>query len=302
VAPSAVVESRYTVQSTAVVLAGTLTLPRAPAGRIPVAIIVAGSGPTDRDGNSLLGIRPNTYAQLAWRLAERGIASWRYDKRGLPASRGTFDYAATTFDDFATDIVSAARLLAADPRFSRVIVLGHSEGAGLAVRAANAGAPLAGIGLLSGMGRSFMTVLREQLSASLDAATLAHFDSAFARYLRGEPPGDLPDALKGLVAPVNLRFTQTSVAYEPAKEVARVSVPVLVVQGTTDVQVSVADAQALAAAKPAAQLVLVPEANHTWKHAATRDRGSQVAQYLDPTLPIVPQLVDAIVGWVGRLH
>src|SRR6058998_1187864 len=81
-APAVAVESPYTIRSGTLELGGTLTLPRGATGRIPVAVIIAGSGPTDRNGNSLMGIRPNSYAQLAWRLVERGIATLRYDKRG----------------------------------------------------------------------------------------------------------------------------------------------------------------------------------------------------------------------------
>ena len=91
VPPPVAAESPYTVHSAALELAGTLTMPRNAAGRVPVVVIIAGSGPTDRNGNSMMGIRPNSYAQLAWRLAERGIASLRYDKRVLPPTKGTVD-------------------------------------------------------------------------------------------------------------------------------------------------------------------------------------------------------------------
>ena len=295
------VESPYAARSEDLTLAGTLTVPRGAAGPVPVALIVAGSGPTDRNGNSALGLKPNSYAQLAWRLAERGIASFRYDKRGLPASRGSINLAETTFDDFIDDVVAATRELAADRRFSRVVILGHSEGAGLALLAANRGAPVVGIGMLAGLGRPFGVVLREQLAAQFDSATMVRWDSGFARYLRGEDPGELPDALQVLVVPINRRFTQTAVRYDPVKEVHGAKVPVLIVQGETDLQITVGDAQALAAAQPAAKLVLIPGANHLFKRAASRERGSQAAQYLDPTLPLVPELVEAVVSWVALL-
>jgi len=299
--PAAAAESSYNFPSGALTLGGTLTLPKGATGPVPVAVIVAGSGPTDRNGNSLLGIKPNTYAQLAWRLAERGIASLRYDKRGMPATQGLVDILTTSFDDFVSDVTAAARALAADPRFSRVVVLGHSEGAGLVLLAANRGAPVAGVALLAGLGRPFAVVLREQLAAQFDAATLVQWDSAFARYLRGEEPGPLPDALRPLVAPANRRFLQTAVGYDPVKEVRAAKVPVLIVQGGTDIQVSVADAQALAAARPAATLLIIPDANHVFKRAPTRDRTAQTAQYMDPTLPVVPELVDAVARWVAGL-
>ena len=299
--PAAALESPYRFPSGPLTLGGTLTLPKGAAGPVPVAVIVAGSGPTDRNGNSLLGIKPNSYAQLAWRLAERGIASLRYDKRGMPATQGRVDMFTTSFDDFVADVSAAASALAADPRFSRVVILGHSEGAGLGLLAANRGAPVAGVALLAGLGRPFAVVLREQLAAQFDAATLAQWDSAFARYLRGEEAGELPDALRSLVAPANRRFLQTAVGYDPVKEVRAAKVAVLIVQGGTDIQVSVADARALAAARPAATLLIIADANHVFKRAPTRDRAAQTAQYMDPTLPLVPELVDAVVRWMAGL-
>ena len=303
VAPATVVESPFTFANGAVTLSGTLAMPRAAGGSIPVAIIVAGSGPTDRDGNSRLGVGANTYAQIAWRLAEHGIATLRYDKRGLGHSGTQFDMAQTTFDDFANDAAAAARVLAADPRFSRVVLVGHSEGAGLVVRAANGGAPVAGVALLAGVGRSFGVVLREQLAVQADSATMAKWDRAWAEYLKGQPMTEtLPATLEGLLAPVNRRFLQTSVAYSPTEEVARVRQPVLIVQGTFDIQVRVPDAEALAAANRAAHLVIIDSANHVFKHVSSADRVGQAVSYADPTLPVVPQLIDTMVSWIGRLR
>ena len=148
--PAAAAESPYTIQSGALQLGGTLTTPRDRSGRVPIAVIIAGSGPTDRNGNSVLGIRPNSYAQLAWRLAEWGIATLRYDKRGLPGTRGSFDITNMTMADFAADARAAAESLSRDPRFSRVIFVGHSEGASLALIAARDGAPVTGVVHVSG--------------------------------------------------------------------------------------------------------------------------------------------------------
>src|SRR5438445_12654681 len=132
----AAVESPYAIRSGALELGGTLTVPRDATGRVPVVVIIAGSGPTDRNGNSVMGIRPNSYAQLAWRLAERGIASLRYDKRGLPGTKGVVDIPHVSLEDFAADARAAAESLARDSRFSKVVVLGQSEGSGIALIAA----------------------------------------------------------------------------------------------------------------------------------------------------------------------
>jgi hypothetical protein len=169
------------------------------------------------------------------------------------------------------------------------------------LQAANRGAPVAGIVMLSGTGRPIMTVLREQISKQLAPADIIKWDSASARYLRGEDPGDVHPGLKSLLLPVNRLFMQTWANYDPVAEIKRVRVPVLIVQGGLDIQVTEADARALKAADPAAQLVVIPAANHVFRAAASADRMLQLRLYTDPTIPIVPELAPAIVDWVKKL-
>jgi uncharacterized protein len=304
VPPRSVIELPFSFQSGALTLPGTLTMPANYSARLPVALIVAGSGPTDRNGNSTGPLRSqnnsNLYAILAWQLADAGIASVRYDKRALGENLQKINLAETSIDDFIADVIAGARKLAADRRFSEVVLIGHSEGAELVLQAANRGAPAAGIVMLSGAGRPIMTVLREQLSKQFPPEELVRWDSASARYLRGEDAGDVHPGLKPLLLPVNRRFMQTWAKYDPAAEIARVRVPVLIVQGAHDLQIGEANARTLQAAQPAASLVVIPAANHVFR-AATDDRMAQLRLYADPTIPIVPELTPAIADWIKRL-
>ncbi len=301
-APAVAVESPYTIHSGALELGGTLTLPRGATGRIPVAVIIAGSGPTDRNGNSLMGIKPNSYAQLAWRLAERGIATLRYDKRGMPGTKGTFDMTKMTLDDFAADARVAAESLAHDARFSRVVLLGHSEGSSLALMAARQGPPVVGVISVSGLGRPFGVVLREQLTRQFDSATLVRYDTAMAQYLRGEQPKDVPPLLGVLFVPINQTFMRSLSAFDPPGAIRAVRQPVLIVQGGRDVQVTVADAERLRAARPDAQLVVVPLANHVLKQTTDTTLQGQMPTYQNPTVPIMPAVASAIADWILRLR
>ncbi len=298
--PAGVTETPYTFTSGALTLSGTLAMPAA-AGPVPVALIVAGSGPTDRNGNSGQGLRTNTYAQLAWGLAQRGIASLRYDKRVLPATQGPVDIAELTFDDFAADLSAAGTALAHDGRFSKVIVIGHSEGASLAVRAVARGLAPAGIVLIAGVGRPFGAVIHEQLGRQVDSATLVLFDSALARYLRNEPTGDVPGPLMVLLAPVNRTYMQSLVALDPVDELKSVTVPTMIMQGAADAQVRVVDAELLHQARPDAQLVILPETNHVLKHVTGTLLAAQITTYRDPTIPIVPDVVTRIADWIDAL-
>jgi pimeloyl-ACP methyl ester carboxylesterase len=293
-----------------------LTVPRGRTDPVPVAVIIAGSGPTDRNGNSHLGpgmvYRSNTLSQLAWRLGGQGIASLRYDKRVLPSSMGQIDTTRENalaeyqkyieFDNFADDAAAATRSLAGDPRFSFVVLLGHSEGAGLAIRAANGGAPVRGVGLLAGLGRPFLTVLRSQLEVQFDGAAMVAYDSAMARFLRGDSTGPVPRGLEPLFAPAHRSYMRTSSEYDPTAEVARLTVPVLIVQGTTDIQVSGEDARLLHQARPDATLVLIDGANHVFKPVRESSQAAQLPSYTDPTLAIVTELPDAIERWLDEIQ
>lgn len=304
VAPRTVKEIPFSFQSGTLRLPGTLTLPGKYKGKIPVALIVAGSGPTDRNGNSTGALRAqnnsNLYAILAWQLANAGIASVRYDKRAVGDNVKKIDLASTSIDDFIADVIAGARTLVADPRFSKVVLVGHSEGAELVLQAANRGAPASGIVMMSGAGKPIMPILREQISRQLPPADLVKWDSASARYLRGEEPGDVHPGLRGLLLPVNRKFMQSWVKYDPTAEIAKVKVPVLIVQGGRDIQVSEADARALKAAQPAAKLVVIPAANHVYRLAVSDDRIAQVRLYTDPTIPVVPELVPALADWIKK--
>ena len=301
IAPAVAVESPYTIKSGALELGATLAVPRDAKGRIPIAVIIAGSGPTDRNGNSMMGIRPNSYAQLAWRLAERGIATLRYDKRVFPGTKGTVDISRLTLDDFAADARAAAESLARDGRFSPVVLLGHSEGSALALIAARQGPPVAGVISVSGLGRPFGVVLREQLTRQVDSATLVRYDTAMAQYLRGQQPKDVPPPLGVLFVPINQTFMQSLSSFDPPAAIRAVRQPVLIVQGGRDLQVTVADAERLRAARPDAQLALVPLANHVLKQAADTTLIGRMPLYRNPTSPIMPEVITAIADWILRL-
>ncbi len=299
--PAGVVEEPYAFEDGAQRLAGTLSVPAHTTGKVPVVLIIAGSGPTDRNGDNPLGDHAGTYRKLAWGLAERGIASLRYDKRGIGASHLEGSPADLTFGDYIDDAVAGARKLAADPRFSHVVLVGHSEGALLAECAANAGAPVAGVVTMAGMGRPFLTVLHAQLARALDSAQLAAYDRVLPAYLGSGPMPDVPSYLRSLLNPTVRRFIRTESKIDPAQEARRLRVPLMILQGTTDIQVSVADARALEAAQPRAELHILPDVNHVFVHVATTARAAQIATYENPSLPLTPQLVPLVAGFVRRV-
>jgi pimeloyl-ACP methyl ester carboxylesterase len=183
-------------------------------------------------------------------------------------------------------------------------VLGHSEGALVALAAGQEAKGICGIILVSGGGRRLSDVIRDQLSSN--AAFAPELDAAFTA-LKSLEAGQHVDSahftspmLQKLFAPQVQDFLIDMFDQDPAELAASLKVPVLIVQGERDLQVSVADAKALAAAQPRARLVLLPDMNHVLKDVAGEDRSANLATYSDPSLPVDPGLVDAVARFVKR--
>jgi pimeloyl-ACP methyl ester carboxylesterase len=299
--PQGVAEEPFTFARDGLTLNGTLAMSGSVSERVPVVVIVAGSGPTDRNANGPF-LNTNAYAMLAWGLAERGIASLRYDKRGIGMSAGEGgDPTTLTTDHYVADVAAAATALASDARFSKVVLLGHSEGAGHVLQAANRGAPQAGVIMVAGQGRMLADVLHEQFARQADSTTVATIDSAFARFLRGDDPGEVPPFAQPVLVPQYRNFLRSMAAYDPASEARRFDGPLLIVQGTTDVQVTMRDAELLHAAQPRATLVRLEGVNHVLKSIASMDLQAQTETYRDPSLPLAAPVVPAIAGWIEDL-
>lgn len=282
------------------VLQGTLVLPEQ-SGPVPVALLISGSGPTDRDGNTRAGtvqLENNSLRFVAEGLAEQGIATVRYDKRGVAASMGAATAEADLrFDHYIADATGWLAKLNADERFSDTFVIGHSEGALIATLAAQQ-ASVAGVIAVAGAGRSAPVILEEQLSKQLPAADLEQAKNILNTLLTGETVDDVPSTLAALFRPSVQPYMISWFRFDPARELANVSVPVLIIQGTTDIQIPEADARLLADAQPDAKLVILDGMNHVLK-TASGDRIAQMPVYADPTLPLHEELLDHLVRFIN---
>ncbi|MDQ6736722.1 MAG: lysophospholipase [Gemmatimonadota bacterium] len=283
-------------------LAGTEVVP-AGVSRPPVVLMIPGSGPTDRDGNSQIQVVPgktlhtDTYRLLAAALAADGIASVRYDKRGIGASAAAMAGKSENDINFHSgidDAVAWVSMLRADSRFSNVIIIGHSEGSLIGMVAATR-AKADGFVSLEGAGRRASVVLREQLAsrgvpAEMYGATLDSLDA-------GRTVASTAPALAALFRPSVQPYLISWFRYDPAVELRKFSYRSLVIQGSHDIQTSAADAQALASA-PGARLVMIDGMTHVLKDGPA-DAASQFAGvYTDPSLPLDTAAVQAIVAYV----
>jgi len=280
-------------------LHGTMLTPATPAPNAAPVLILAGSGPTDRDGNSPMGIRAAPYRLVAEALTQRGIASLRVDKRGIGASAA----AAPREEDlrietYADDARAWARELKARTGARCVWMLGHSEGALHALMAGQNDPDVCGLVLVSPAGRRFGDIIRAQLTANPNAAGIR--DDAFrilAELEAGRTVTDVPESLAPLFRASVQPYVISMLAVDPPALARSFTGPIEIVQGTTDLQTSIADAQAIQSARPGITLRLIDGMNHVLK-VATSDRDENFGTYANPDLPLAPGVVDAIAGFM----
>lgn len=281
------------------VLHGSLLLPRSITS-VPVVLILAGSGPTDRDGNNPEGGRNDALKRLAWVLAQNGIASVRYDKRGVAASLAAApDERDLSVEGYVADAVAWGQRLELDPRFGPLILLGHSEGALIASLAAVQLEPAALISI-AGSARPIDQVLREQLRDRLPPELVPRSEQLLDSLVAGRTDANVPPALQVIFRPSVQPYLISLFRQQPAAAFARVKVPALIVQGRNDIQVSVQDAQRLKVARPDAELALIEGMNHVLR-IVPRDLTQQLASYKDPQRPLASELGTRIVDFIAGL-
>ena len=292
------VSTPVTLPSEPAPLHGTLLTPSA--GTRAAALIIAGSGPTDRDGNSGLGVSASSYRLLAEGLAVHGVATVRNDKRGVGESAAALtSEAELVFTDYGDDARAWAAETARLTGQPCAWLIGHSEGALVALTAAAGGDDaVCGLVLLSGAGRPIGAVLREQL-ATAPEPLLGQALAILAELEAGRPVADVPPQLAALFRPSVQPYMISWLPLDPAALVAAYDGPVMIGQGTTDIQVGLPDAQAMAAARPDARLVVWEGVNHLLK-IAPADRAANAATYRDPTLPLAPGVVEDVAAFILR--
>jgi pimeloyl-ACP methyl ester carboxylesterase len=277
-------------------LHGTLDLPVG-RGPWPVVLLHPGSGPTDRNGNQLF-TRNDSLKLLARSLAARGIAVLRIDKRGVAAStKALAKEEDIRFDAYTTDAAAWMAFLRADGRFTKVGFVGHSEGSLVGLVAAKDAKPDAFVSLC-GPGRPLVEVLREQLKKNLPKDQYEASERLITELEAGRTVDEVPKSLTALFRPSVQPYLISVFKHNPEKLAAAFPGPLLVIGGTTDIQVPPADAHRLAAARPGARVVVIDDMNHVLKRVTSTERLAQLPSYSDPSIPLHPKLSDAMAGFL----
>ncbi|HVB03538.1 MAG TPA: alpha/beta fold hydrolase [Chitinophagaceae bacterium] len=281
-------------------ISGTLMLPSGK-NRVPVALIIAGSGPTDRDGNNTMGEISDCYKLLAEGLAGNGIASLRYDKRGIGASAlAMTDEKKLSLNDYISDAEGWVNQLKQDSRFTGVVIIGHSEGSLIGMMAAHK-SPAEAFISLSGPGMDLESILLIQLKGQLNDTLYKKAAHILQSLSKGKTTKQVPASLSSLFNPEVQPYLISEIRLDPAKEIAKLKIPVLIVQGDNDLQITTGDARRLAQADPRATLIIMHHMTHMLKDAAST-RQDNLKTYSDPSLPLDPALIPDITEFIRAIH
>lgn len=266
----------------------------------PLVIIIAGSGPTDMDGNSIgLGMTNNSLLYLAKELADNGIASVRYDKRGIGKSQaaGTSEEE-LRFEHYIDDATAWAEMFGNDSRFSTIAIAGHSEGSLIGMVAAQKSKAVKAYISIAGTGRPAYEVIEEQLKRNPEQ--IQREAAAINKELcEGRIVENIPNYLASLYRKSVQPYLISWFRYNPAKEISKLKIPVLIVQGDMDIQVGVKEAETLLAARMFSSYHIIKDMNHVLKHCASNEMVMQLETYKDPKLPIKKELVEHIVRFLS---
>ena len=270
---------------------GTLLSPKKQ-NNAPLAILIAGSGPTDRDGNQA-HLKNNSLKYLAEGLAEKEISVFRYDKRIIAQmNKGTVQEDKLTFEDGVNDALLVVNYF--KKKYKNIIIIGHSEGALIGILAAQK-TPVSKLISLSGAGSNSATLIEEQIKKN--APQLKEEAQKVLNLLK---KGEQVDNISPYLAPVFRKSVQPYLIswfkYNPTKEIAKMNIPVFIIQGTNDLQVERKEAQLLKEAQPKAQLLFVEGMNHILKEVKTIEENQQ--SYLNPDIPTSPKLIEAIAQFI----
>jgi alpha-beta hydrolase superfamily lysophospholipase len=262
--------------------------------RPPVALLIAGSGSTDHDGNGPQN-KPATLKKLAEQFAARQIATLRYDKRGAGGWKPEFGrHEDFRFKDYVDDAAALVDYLRGGGKFSRIILVGHSEGGLVAILTARR-VPVDRLVLLVTAARRQGDLLKAQLEKRIAPDQFAPIAKAIDAMMSGEivdptPPGlPIPPAMQPGIASA---FVEDPI--DPLKQIIQ---PILIVGGGRDRQLARLDLVALAAAAPAAKTLWLPEMNHVLVDVA--DEADDVAAYNQPERPLDPDMIESVAAFIA---
>lgn len=260
------------------------------------ALIIPGSGPTDRDGNQP-ELANNSLKYLAENLTKNGIATLRYDKRAIGKSNNNLIEENIKFEHYIEDAKELIKWLKNVKKFSKVYVIGHSEGSLIGMIAARE-ANTDGFISIAGAAYTIDKIIIEQTKNFPE-----EFRNKIANILHSLKSGQIVQNVSSdlylLFLPSVQPYLISWMKYNPVEEIKKLKIPILIIHGTNDIQISIENAHKLSEANNNSELAIVPEMNHVLKNAEI-DYNLNFSTYMNPNLPISDQLVSVIIKFINN--
>ena len=263
-----------------------------------IAIIIAGSGATDRNGNSTMGAPTNEYQMLAHSLDSQNIATFRYDKYGVAKSLpSNFKESNLVFDNYVKDAENIFDYLHDTLGFKNIYFIGHSEGSLIAMLASEK-KPAKGYISIAGAGRPIDLILEEQLQkAPFPDSVKQQIPLIFNQLKNSKTVDNYPESLANVFRKSVQPYMISWMKYSPENEIKKLKCPILIMQGSCDIQIQIEDANNLHNANKKSTLEIIPGMSHILKNAG-KDCVDEDKTYTDGSMPIDHQLVEDIVKFM----
>lgn len=258
-----------------------------------VILLIAGSGPTDRNGNSLGMPANNSLKYLAEGLVQNNYNVFTYDKRIVYLAKNQKEIPSPDFQHGIDDAKTIIQYLKNILGYKKIIVAGHSEGSLVGMSASTK--DVAAFISLAGAGNPIDVILKEQINKQapmLNDAT----NNILAQLKEGKMVKDVNPFLKSLFAEENQPFLIDWIKRNPQTEIAKLNIPILIINGTKDIQVSEKEAALLHKANPKSSMVIIEKMNHVFKEIEKDEEN--MASYSNPNLPIQKDLIVVITSFL----
>lgn len=272
---------------------GSLIVPNS--GSDQIAIIIGGSGPIDRDGNQNF-LKTNNLKKLAIQLANNGIATFRYDKRIVKQIKMNSIDPNISFDDFVSDAIDVVNYFNTKKEYKNIYIIGHSQGSLIGMLAAQD--HVDGLISLAGAGQSIDSVVIEQVQKTapmFNEETKRVFDILRS----GKTTTDYPPALASIFDSSVQEFMMSWMKFNPIVIIESLKIPVLIINGTKDLQVETAEAELLHQASENSELKLIEKMNHVL-FIIEGDAQENAKSYNDHNGKISEELVKDIVDFIKK--
>jgi len=273
---------------------GTLTMPGA-VDHPDLVILIQGSGPTDRNGNGFM-MKNDASKLIAKELAENGIASYRFDKRIFKMNKFKIREEELSFEDFVKDASDILDYFKTGQSFGKIIIAGHSEGSLIGMLAAKDKAD--SFISFAGPARSIDKIIVDQLAKQSEGLA-ENAKIAFQEIKENGKTSNYNPLLQSIFRPSVQPYMSSWLKYNPAEEIAKLEIPILIINGSFDIQVDTTEAVLLKEANPNAELVILDKMNHVFRKIEG-DNLENTKAYNEPNRPLHPELISVLVNFIKK--